>query len=92
MSLAHSILLAVRLLDPGLNPEFPRAEPAFTSEGRLVRTSRGTLCIDGPHHPHRVHKLPSAPATSSGHHREPTRDSYVHCSAETLERERLGAR
>lgn len=85
MSFAHSLLLAVHLLDPVVDQGVPRAEPAFTSEGRLVRTHRGTVCIDGPHHPHRVHKLPGTAAMPPRNH-DPSHDSYVHCSAETLRR------
>ena len=52
-------------------------------EGRVVRSERGT-CIEGPHQPLRVRRLPGM-AVMSDRHLEPHEDAYVHCSAPAKE-------
>lgn len=47
------------------------------AEGRVVTSERGS-CIEGPHEPLRVRRLPGT-AVSSSKPRNPLDDSYVHC-------------
>lgn len=47
------------------------------AEGRVVTSERGT-CIEGPHEPLRVRRLPGT-AVFSARPRNPLQDSYVHC-------------
>lgn len=47
------------------------------AEGRVVTSERGT-CIEGPHEPLRVRRLPGT-AIFSARPENPMQDPYVHC-------------
>lgn len=53
------------------------------AEGRVITSDRGT-CIEGPHEPLRVRRLPGT-VVFSARPRNPLEDAYVHCRSENEE-------
>lgn len=58
------------------------SDPVRVAEGKVITSERGT-CIEGPHEPGRVRRLPGT-AVSSSKPRNPSEDSYVHCESAEL--------